>query len=149
MSTYVHSTELVASTRPLFDESRLAVAGFLARYSGPTRVSYAADLRPGSDGATRSAYWPSKPNVPISSCGPGCSKNEARPEQPSAAGCQHWRGSTASRSSTGSWTGPAPSTSGAPKSTPSRRRWGWIGRSSALSSPNARPPDPAITRRRA
>jgi site-specific recombinase XerD len=45
MSTYVHSTELVAPTRPLFDEARLAVAGFLARYSGPTRVSYAADLR--------------------------------------------------------------------------------------------------------
>jgi hypothetical protein len=25
---------------PLFDEARLAVAGFLARYSGPTRKSY-------------------------------------------------------------------------------------------------------------
>jgi hypothetical protein len=45
MSTYVHSTELVAPTRPLFDESRLAVTGFLARYSGQTRVSYAADRR--------------------------------------------------------------------------------------------------------
>ena len=45
MSIHVHSTELVAPTRPLFDEARLAVAGFLARYSGPTRISYAADLR--------------------------------------------------------------------------------------------------------
>ena len=39
MSTYVHSTELVAPTRPLFDEARMAVAGFVARYSGSTRVS--------------------------------------------------------------------------------------------------------------
>jgi site-specific recombinase XerD len=39
------TAELVRPTRPLFDEARLAVAGFLARYSGPTRVSYTADLR--------------------------------------------------------------------------------------------------------
>ena len=37
--------ELVAPGRPLFDEARLAVAGFLARYSDPTRSSYAGDLR--------------------------------------------------------------------------------------------------------
>lgn len=30
---------------PLFDEARLAIAGFLARYSGPTRAAYATDLR--------------------------------------------------------------------------------------------------------
>ena len=30
---------------PLFDETRLAIAGFLARYSGPTRTAYATDLR--------------------------------------------------------------------------------------------------------
>ena len=44
MST-TSSTELVRPTRPLFDDARLAIAGFLARYSGPTRISYAADLR--------------------------------------------------------------------------------------------------------
>ena len=38
-------TTVVAPTPPLFDETRLAVAGFLARYSGPTRKSYATDLR--------------------------------------------------------------------------------------------------------
>jgi len=32
-------------TPPLFDEARLAVAGFLARYSEPTRRSYTSDLR--------------------------------------------------------------------------------------------------------
>ena len=36
---------VVTVVPPLFDEAKLAVAGFLARYSGPTRVSYACDLR--------------------------------------------------------------------------------------------------------
>ena len=39
------STELVAPSSPLFDDVRVAVAGFLARYSGPTRTAYASDLR--------------------------------------------------------------------------------------------------------
>ena len=59
-------TTIVQPTAPLFDEDRLAIAGFLARYSGATRISYATDLRqyfgwtPGAgkrqdqrDGATR------------------------------------------------------------------------------------------------
>jgi site-specific recombinase XerD len=37
-------TTIVKPTTPLFDEARLAIAGFLARYSGATRVSYATDL---------------------------------------------------------------------------------------------------------
>ena len=39
------TTTIVSPTPTLFDEARLAVAGFLARYSGPTRMSYATDLR--------------------------------------------------------------------------------------------------------
>lgn len=39
------STTITTPTPPLFDEARLAVAGFLARYSGPTRKSYVSDLR--------------------------------------------------------------------------------------------------------
>jgi integrase/recombinase XerD len=39
------STTIVAPGATVFDETRLAVAGFLARYSGPTRVSYSCDLR--------------------------------------------------------------------------------------------------------
>jgi integrase/recombinase XerD len=39
------TTTIVSPTPVLFDEARLAVAGFLARYSGPTRTSYATDLR--------------------------------------------------------------------------------------------------------
>jgi integrase/recombinase XerD len=38
-------TTIVKPTAPLFDEARLAIAGFLARYSGATRISYATDLR--------------------------------------------------------------------------------------------------------
>lgn len=37
--------ELVPPERPLFDEIRLAVASFLARYSDPTRTSYTHDLK--------------------------------------------------------------------------------------------------------
>jgi len=39
------TTTIVSPSPALFDEARLAVAGFLARYSGPTRTSYATDLR--------------------------------------------------------------------------------------------------------
>ena len=40
------TTTIVSPTTVLYDESRPpAVAGFLARYSGPTRTSYATDLR--------------------------------------------------------------------------------------------------------
>jgi integrase/recombinase XerD len=39
------TTTIVSPTPILFDEARLAVAGFLARYSGPTRTSYTTDSR--------------------------------------------------------------------------------------------------------
>jgi len=39
------STTIVTPSRPLFDEARIAVAGFLARYPETTRRSYASDLR--------------------------------------------------------------------------------------------------------
>ncbi len=39
------TTTIVKPTAPLFDEARLAIAGFLARYSGATRASYTTDLR--------------------------------------------------------------------------------------------------------
>ena len=39
------ATTITTPSRPLFDEARLAVAGFLARYSEPTRRSYTSDLR--------------------------------------------------------------------------------------------------------
>src|SRR5215213_7107999 len=39
------TAQLVSTAPPLFDEARLAVGGFLARYSGNTRTGYASDLR--------------------------------------------------------------------------------------------------------
>lgn len=39
------NTQLVPPTPPLFDDVRLAVGGFLARYSGNTRTGYGCDLR--------------------------------------------------------------------------------------------------------
>jgi integrase/recombinase XerD len=39
------SWQLVRPARPLYDEGRLAAGGFLARYSGTTRLAYASDLR--------------------------------------------------------------------------------------------------------
>ena len=39
------TTTVAIPAPPLFDQTRLAVAGFLARYSGPTRTAYATDLR--------------------------------------------------------------------------------------------------------
>lgn len=39
------TAQLVPPSRALFDEARLAVGGFLARYSSNTRAGYACDLR--------------------------------------------------------------------------------------------------------
>jgi integrase/recombinase XerD len=44
MSDAIRS-DLVRPTAPLFDEARLAVGAFLARYGAPTRQAYACDLR--------------------------------------------------------------------------------------------------------
>jgi len=39
------SAQLVPPADPMFDDARLAIGGFLARYSGSTRSGYACDLR--------------------------------------------------------------------------------------------------------
>jgi hypothetical protein len=39
------SSQLVRPAPPLFDNARIAVAGFLARYSGGTGLVYSSDLR--------------------------------------------------------------------------------------------------------
>ena len=46
MTTTVQSTDIVVSVEPLFTEAeRIALAGFLAGYSGLTRDAYSLDLR--------------------------------------------------------------------------------------------------------
>jgi hypothetical protein len=89
------TTQLITRERPLFDEARLAVASFLARYSGATRVSYTADLRYWFawchecrlDVFAAAATW---------SCGRACRRTPASHQPPSARACQRWRASTAS-----------------------------------------------------
>ena len=39
------TTQLIPPAPPVFDQARLAIGGFLARYSGSTRSGYACDLR--------------------------------------------------------------------------------------------------------
>ena len=39
------ATAVAIPAPPPFDQGRLAVAGFLARYSGPTRTAYTTDRR--------------------------------------------------------------------------------------------------------
>src|SRR5437016_2272719 len=45
MSESTTHAELVRPAAPLFDDARLAVGAFLARYGAPTRTAYSCDLR--------------------------------------------------------------------------------------------------------
>ena len=64
------TTTIVSPTPVLFDEARLAVAGFLARYSGPTRRSYATDLRQFFSWCARSTSRSSSEAGPHRAVGP-------------------------------------------------------------------------------
>jgi len=63
-------TTIAKPTAPLFDEARLAIAGFLARYSGATRVSYAPICASTSPGAPNTTSRSSPPGGATSSCTP-------------------------------------------------------------------------------
>jgi hypothetical protein len=91
------TTTVVTVVPPLFDEAKLAVTGFLARYSGPTRVSYACDLRQWSPGATRTIFLPSPSAAATSNCGPGTWKHTDGPRPPWRGACRRWPASTDSR----------------------------------------------------
>ena len=109
------ATTIVSVGRPAFDPVGLAVAGFLARYSGSTRVSYAGDLR-------QFLAWWVQVNLVVFDCrarpartvGPLAWRSGAWPGRPSAAGCPRCRGSTGSACSTASSSTPRPSTCAAP-----------------------------------
>ncbi len=61
---------IVKPTPPLFDEARLAVAGFLARYSDATRASYAPTCAGTSPGAPSTTSRSSPPGGATSSSTP-------------------------------------------------------------------------------
>ena len=86
---------------PVFDETRLAVAGFLARYSVRPGSATAAICASSSPGAPRSTWPCSNSSEAIWSCGPDPWKNGAWPGPPSPGGYPPWPASTASVCSTG------------------------------------------------
>jgi hypothetical protein len=67
MTTTIPSIEVVA-VEPLFTEpERIALAGFLAGYSGLTRDAYALDLRTFTAWCQHISCICSRPDAPISS----------------------------------------------------------------------------------
>ena len=97
MATTTTSAALVPVAPVFSNTERLALAGFLAGYSGLTRQAYELDLR-------QYASWCSQHQVrlfaaaaPTSSASPATWKPEAAPGLPSPAGCARWRGSTNTR----------------------------------------------------
>lgn len=90
-------TAVVTVVLPLFDETKLAVAGYLARYSGPTRVSYACDLR-------QWFTWCASNSLPPFAARRGhlelwarARKRTGGPPRPWPDGCPRWPASPASR----------------------------------------------------
>jgi hypothetical protein len=68
------TTVLVTTETALFDDARLAVAGFLARFSEPPPISCTSDLRAGSRGAPATTSPCPPPNAAISNCGSGAGR---------------------------------------------------------------------------
>ena len=146
MSDNQPTTELITRERPLFDEARLAVASFLARYSAGTRVSYTADLR----------YWFAwchEHHLDVFAVRRGHLELWARMQEDTGLA----RATIGRRLSTvagfyrsaaidGSSSTPRPSTSAAPRSTPSPRPSASTAWSCPPSSPKAPRPGRSTTR---
>ncbi len=77
------TTQLLPPSRPLFDEARLAVGGFLARYAGNTRAGYACDLRAWLASCAQLASRCSPSAAPTSNATPaGWRRKSTSPEPP-------------------------------------------------------------------
>ena len=132
--------ELVTPERPLFDEIRLAVASFLARYSDPTRTSYTHDLK-------SFFAWCERHHLDVLTLKRGHVEPGARTmEDAGLARATIGRrlstvaGFYGSRSSMECWSTPRPATSAGRRSTPGRPHRVLTGWSSVRSSPRAPPP---------
>ena len=121
------STLLAAIGRDAPDEADIAVAAFLARYSGRTRDAYRHDLRSFFQWANDVGLDVLAATRPTSSCSASTSKNEASPPPPSIAGSPRCAASTGSRTSTGASPRTPRSTCAARRSIPPSPR-GWTGR---------------------
>jgi len=95
------TAQLVPPSPPLFDETRLAVSGFLARYSGTTRTGYATDLRAWFSWCAEAKleiFGVRRAHIELFARWMEEERHLARAR--SAAGSRRWSASTGSRSST-------------------------------------------------
>jgi hypothetical protein len=89
---------VVEVAEPLFSEpERVALAGFLAGYSGLTRDAYALDLRQYTSWCQTAGCGCSPRGGRTSNCSAGTWKPAAGPGPPWRAGCAPSRGSTGTR----------------------------------------------------
>jgi len=110
MATTTPSTVLVPITPVFSPAERLALAGFLAAYSGLTRQAYELDLRQFASWCQQHQLRLSVPGVPILSSSPGTWRPAAGPGPLSPAACAPLPGSTATPSKKNSSTTHPPPT---------------------------------------
>ena len=95
----VTTSTAVATVEPVFTEpERLALAGFLAGYTGLTREAYALDLRQYAGWCQQHTSACSRPAEQTSSASPATWEPAAAPRQPSPAVCARSPGSTSTPS---------------------------------------------------
>jgi integrase/recombinase XerD len=123
------TSTLVRHENPMEIRERGAVTGFLAGYSGNTRVSYATDLR------LFAAWWAASLSACSRCaalswrCSPGRWNSEDGCARWWRAACRRCAVSTATATWKGSSPGTRPPTCVDPRSTPSPARWAWTGTS--------------------
>ena len=133
MATATSSTALVTILPVFTGTERLALAGFLAGYSGLTREAYELDLRQFTSWCQQRPFPCSRPAARTSSASPATLKPAAVPAPPSPGGCAPWPGSTSTRSKKSCWIIHRPLTSAGPGWTMSRTPQVWTVTSSAQS----------------
>ena len=138
--------EIVRPSDPIFDDGRVAAAGFLARYSGATRLAYVSDLNRWFRGVASGASQSSTSSALTSSCGPATwRRTEASPAPQWDDGCARSPACTASRSSTAASSVRRPTMCADPRPRASRPRWASIAWSWVRSSLRRPPPAPSTT----
>ncbi|MDT4913592.1 MAG: hypothetical protein QOC66_2720 [Pseudonocardiales bacterium] len=126
MTTTVPSTDVVVSIEPLFsDGERIALAGFLAGYSGLTRDAYALDLRQYVSRCQQRGLHLFQARRADIECSVGIWKPRVGRGRRSLGGCAPSRGSTATPSRKNYSTTHPPSTCGGRGWITSRTRSGW------------------------
>ena len=98
MATTTSSAALVPVAPVFTNTERLALAGFLAGYSGLTRQAYELDLRQYASWCQQHQLRLFRPAAPTSNASPATWRPAAGPGPPSPAGCAPSPGSTGTRS---------------------------------------------------